>query len=212
MVWRTLSLPWRAAVEEAWDASRHDCVPIGSVIVDGDSAVVARGRNRMFEPTGASPHIAGTRLAHAEVNALYAFASTGLDPSECAVYTTTEPCVMCIGAIRMHRIPTVHYAARDPLAGGAALAAATPFMREGLTSVRGPQCEELEQVMTALLAEFLTRRHQSPWADLVEALHPSCTIGTRLGRRLAESGELARLADERRPAVAAIDFIAQELG
>jgi hypothetical protein len=117
---------------------------------------------------------------------------------------------MCIGAIRMHKIRRVCYASRDPLAGGAELATASPFMREGLTSSVGPQ-HELEQILNAMLAEYLTRLHASTWADLVEALDPACGPGVRLGTRLARTGELARFAEEGTPAEHIVDWLAARL-
>ena len=211
VIWNHLSHPWRASVEQAWAAYCAGSVPIGAVIVNGTDRIVARGRNRMFEPTGANPHLAGTRLAHAEMNALLAFASSGSEPGDCTLHTTTEPCVMCIGAIRMHKIRRVRYAASDPLAGGAALAVASPFMQQGLTSVVGPQRGDLQHVLTALLAEFLTRRHASTWAELAEALDPGCGAGARLGRTLAASGALRRLGEQPAPAGEVMDWLATQL-
>jgi tRNA(adenine34) deaminase len=76
-------------------------LPIGSVIVC-DGAVVARGRNRIRSDS--------SQLAHAEMVAL----RNGGDLlfrrfEECLIYTTREPCVMCLGAIAMADIRHVVY-------------------------------------------------------------------------------------------------------
>ncbi len=65
--------------------------PIGAVIVR-DGQVVARGSN-----TFRTDH---SHIAHAEMNAL----RIGADhlwayQNGCTIYTTVEPCVMCLGAI-----------------------------------------------------------------------------------------------------------------
>jgi tRNA(adenine34) deaminase len=130
------------------------------------------------------------------MNALLALgACDDVDARTCALYTTMEPCPMCIGAIRMHLAGKVCYAARDPVAGSAALAAATPFMRRGEIEIMGPERSDLESVLQAMQAEFLLRRG-TDWAERAEAAGPAHVPGVRLGRRLFESGELARLRAE----------------
>lgn len=99
-----------AALSEARAAVAHDDVPIGAVLVRGGE-VVARARNRReadADPTG-----------HAEVLALRE-AGKRLGRwrlTDCALYVTLEPCVMCAGAIVLARIPLVVFGAPDPKAG-----------------------------------------------------------------------------------------------
>jgi tRNA(adenine34) deaminase len=84
----------RAALEEAVAAMQAGERPIGAVIVF-NGQIVGRGRARHLEQH--------SRLAHAEMNALLATAPVLYDhPHEDAViYTTVEPCEMCLGAIVM---------------------------------------------------------------------------------------------------------------
>ena len=51
-VWRELEEPWRASLELAWEAYRAGTVPVGAVVAGADGSVVARGRNRIFDPPG----------------------------------------------------------------------------------------------------------------------------------------------------------------
>ncbi|HEV8178668.1 MAG TPA: hypothetical protein VGP54_00015, partial [Gaiellaceae bacterium] len=66
--WQELDEPWRAALELAWEAYLADTIPVGAVVGAGDGTIVARGRNRIFDPPGHG--VAGSRLAHAEVDVL----------------------------------------------------------------------------------------------------------------------------------------------
>lgn len=99
-----------AALAEARAAMAHDDVPVGALLVR-DGVVVARARNRReadADPTG-----------HAEVLALRE-AGKRLGRwrlTDCALYVTLEPCVMCAGAIVLARIPLVVFGAPDPKAG-----------------------------------------------------------------------------------------------
>jgi tRNA(adenine34) deaminase len=100
------------ALVEARSAVEHDDVPIGAVVVRGDS-VIGRGRNereRREDPT-----------AHAEILALREAAATlgSWRVLDATLYVTLEPCAMCAGAIVLSRIPRVVYGCPDPKAGAA---------------------------------------------------------------------------------------------
>ena len=100
------------AFKEAEKAFLENEVPIGSVVVL-DGRIIGRGRNQveaLKDPT-----------AHAELLAITAAANESNDQrlSEAVLYTTLEPCPMCMGAILLSRIKEVVFAARDPRFGAA---------------------------------------------------------------------------------------------
>ncbi|MDT8440649.1 MAG: tRNA adenosine(34) deaminase TadA [Desulfuromonadales bacterium] len=100
----------RVALQEAEAARLKGEVPIGAVVVL-DGAVIGRGHN--LRETGNDP------TDHAEMRAIReAAARIGhwrlLDTT---LYVTLEPCVMCMGAIILARIPRLVFACRDPRAG-----------------------------------------------------------------------------------------------
>ena len=99
-----------AALTEARAAIAHDDVPVGAVLVRGGE-VVARARNR--READADP------TAHAEIVALRDGAERlgRWRLTDCALYVTLEPCVMCAGAIVLARVPLVVFGAPDPKAG-----------------------------------------------------------------------------------------------
>ena len=96
--------------ELARSASREGNPPFGALLVHGDS-VVAEATN-----TGKST---GDVIRHAETGLLSdASRRFGRDYlSECWLYSSTEPCVMCSGAIRWARIPRVVYGTPQNLGG-----------------------------------------------------------------------------------------------
>ena len=94
------------ALKEAGLAPQTGELPIGAVIVHNNT-IVGRGR--------AQHNARGSKIAHAEMNALfeaerYLFAN-GRDGF--VIYTTVEPCVMCLGAIVMSNIDHVVYGLKD---------------------------------------------------------------------------------------------------
>ena len=104
------------ALAEARAATAHEDVPIGAVVVRGGT-VVARGHNRRevdADPTG-----------HAEILALREASATlgRWRLSDCALYVTIEPCVMCAGAIVLARAALLVFGAPDERAGAVRSAA-----------------------------------------------------------------------------------------
>jgi len=91
----------RAIREARKNLVRPDGGPFGACIVM-DGRIVAVARNTVLTSDATS---------HAEVNAIRK-ASKKLrtfDLTGCEIYSTTEPCPMCFGAIHWARIATVYY-------------------------------------------------------------------------------------------------------
>ncbi|WP_406657541.1 nucleoside deaminase [Methanolobus sp. ZRKC2] len=89
------------------DEARHGIIhnhggPFGAVIVK-DGEIIARAHNQVLKTNDPT--------AHAEVLAIrQASAALGkFDLSECEIYTTSQPCPMCLAAIFWARIKTVYY-------------------------------------------------------------------------------------------------------
>jgi tRNA(adenine34) deaminase len=100
----------RMALEEAEIAFREGEVPVGAVVVL-DERVIGRGHNQTER--------SGQPFEHAEMRALWeATKAAGVRALEQAVlYCTIEPCVMCIGAVILARLPRVVFGAREPRTG-----------------------------------------------------------------------------------------------
>ena len=95
------------ALEAAESAGNADEVPIGSCVVSDAGKVLGVGSNRTIRDTDPT--------AHAEVVALRAAAGNADNYrlTECTVYTTIEPCVMCAGALVNARISRLVIGAAD---------------------------------------------------------------------------------------------------
>lgn len=96
----------RQALQEARLAGQAGERPIGAVIVH-QGVVIGRGR---------ATHLGRrSKIAHAETNALYAVERYAYEHCHAGlvVYTTVEPCVMCLGTIVMSDIDHIVYAMPD---------------------------------------------------------------------------------------------------
>lgn len=98
------------ALEEARAAFDSGEVPVGAVVVHRNR-IVGRGHNRT-ERTGRP-------FEHAEVVAMWeavgALGRKTLD--DCVLYCTVEPCVMCVGAALLARLPRLIFGVREPATG-----------------------------------------------------------------------------------------------
>jgi tRNA(Arg) A34 adenosine deaminase TadA len=86
---------------------------VGAVVTDGEE-IVARGHNQMFH-SGPGP-LSATYMAHAEMNTLAQLpARRG---PEYSIYSTFEPCYMCMSALLFYRVDRVCFASIDPVWAG----------------------------------------------------------------------------------------------
>ncbi len=93
----------REAVRLSIDNVKNGGGPFGAVITR-DGEIVATGTNRVTSDNDPT--------AHAEVNAIRnaAKALGTFDLGSCEIYTSCEPCPMCLGAIYWARLKRIHYA------------------------------------------------------------------------------------------------------
>ena len=186
----------------AWESYRQGSLPIAAVIVDERNAVVARGRNRLrdgdpkdhSEPNALHRH----PLAHAEVNALLDFPFDRLSASRCTLLSTTEPCPLCVGALRMCSLGGLTYASRDPWAGSAALFDTVPYIRQKGIRVTSLAGSALETVLIALQTDAHLRDVR-PEKELKVPIffgvwRGVVPVGVAAGEKLYESNALLTLA------------------
>ena len=129
----------RMAIVEAERALSKREVPIGAVVVAGDR-IIGRGHNLVETLMDAT--------AHAEMQAITAAMSTlgGKYLSDCTLYVTVEPCVMCGGALAWSQIGRVVYGTADPKRGYSTYSERIMHPRtEVVNGVLKEECEALMQ-------------------------------------------------------------------
>ena len=135
----------RMAIDEAERALAKREVPIGAIVVAGDR-VVGRGHNLV--------ETLGDATAHAEMQAITAAMSTlgGKYLSDCVLYVTVEPCVMCGGALAWSQIGRVVYGTPDPKRGYSTYSERIMHPRTKVLS--GVLAEECEALMTRFFEQL----------------------------------------------------------
>jgi tRNA(adenine34) deaminase len=114
-------------------------VPVGCVIV-ADNQVVGRGHNLTETLADVT--------AHAEMQAITAATNTlgGKYLTQCTLYVTVEPCVMCAGAIGWAQLKRVVYGAADEKRGFTVFAPKALHPKCSVSSgVLEADCRELMQ-------------------------------------------------------------------
>lgn len=127
------------ALAEARKAYDLDEVPVGCVVV-ADGQVVGRGHNLT--------EMLADVTAHAEMQAITAATNTlgGKYLSQCTLYVTVEPCVMCAGAIGWAQIKRLVYGATDEKRGFTIFAPNALHPKCSVSSgVLEEECRELMQ-------------------------------------------------------------------
>jgi len=100
----------KQALAEARLAAAENEVPVGAVIVSGEQ-IIARAHNqteRLNDPTAHAEMLAITSATGA-LGAKYL--------TECRLYVTVEPCVMCAGAIAWAQLAALIYGTADEKRG-----------------------------------------------------------------------------------------------
>ena len=98
------------SLQEAAAAAELGEVPVGALVVH-NGVIVGRGHN--LRESSNDP------TSHAEMIAIRQAAATlgSWRLLDCTLYVTLEPCVMCMGAIILARIPRLVFGCRDPKVG-----------------------------------------------------------------------------------------------
>ena len=131
------------ALKEAQKAFEAEEIPVGAVVVINNQ-VIARAHN--------STQMLNDVTAHAEMIAITS-ASNYLGAkylSDCTIFVTLEPCLMCASALAWSQIDRIVYGTSDPKAG---------FMKHG-KGVLHPKTEVHSGILEKPCSELLVRFFQ----------------------------------------------------
>jgi tRNA(Arg) A34 adenosine deaminase TadA len=181
--------PWDTCLALAWEAYRAGTIPVGAVVTDADGAIVARGRNRIFD--------GGSRLDHAEVDALRRLPPTRRYEDH-TVWSMLEPCLLCVGATLMSTVRTIRYATRDVYGGACSGTIDVPDYARAAMRIEGPVGGAIARLGSALQAAFWLGR-ESPRAREIEA-----TFDVEAGARIRAAVDLPERFEEALPRLLAL--------
>lgn len=147
------------ALKEASDAMTHAELPIGTVIT-ANNKIIARGSTRVRRENSICAHGELFSLLKLE-HKVYS------EERPLTIYTTLEPCIMCLGASIQATIDKIVYGMKAAPDGGVFLREEISKNNMDVPEIIGGICEG-EQV--ELFREFKNKFGESPAIDYVDAL------------------------------------------
>ena len=129
----------KQALAEAKEAYKQGEIPIGAVVVCRDK-IIAKSHNLT--------ELLHDVTAHAEMQAITAAAEHlgGKYLTDCTLYVTIEPCIMCAGALGWSQISRIVYGASDEKRGYSHFAPKALHPRtEVVSGIMAEECAELMQ-------------------------------------------------------------------
>lgn len=141
----------RLALAEARQAYESGEIPVGAIIVSASGRIIGRGHNLT--------EMLSDVTAHAEMQAITAAAQTlgGKYLSDCTLYVTLEPCLMCAGAIGWSQLSRIVIGADDPRRGYSTMTNRLPFHPKSAV-VRGVCADECRELMQNFFKERRTEK------------------------------------------------------
>jgi tRNA(adenine34) deaminase len=157
------------ALEEAEKAFQKGNLPVGAVLVDSGGRILGRAQNTMWTEGGYA--------YHAEIALILANqARLSEDPWTVTLYSSLEPCIMCLGAAIIGRVGRVVWAADDYWAGGTrSYNFGSNYLQAQRCELIPPSSQSLQRQSVELMATYLEERDP-------EKLH--LVLGKQLGFRL----------------------------
>ncbi len=187
----------RRAIELAWESAAAGSFGIGAVVTAADGRVLSTGRNRIVERDPGDDVLAGTSLAHAEMNALAKLPWRVHDADRPTLWTTLQPCVQCLGAIRLSPVVRVEVLAPDPIFRGVeSIRHATEFLGRNWPEVVERAVDEWSVLGLLFQAHLAAWWGGSSTSEAWEAALPSVV---RLAERCAADHTLVSAAERHDP-------------
>jgi tRNA(adenine34) deaminase len=138
---------WMAeAIKHAISSAQNGDAPVAALIVQHDTLLSVGRNTKTSEKSG---------FAHAELNALWAAKILlGRKPEGCTLYTTLEPCAMCLGAITFSGIRKLVFGSPDPEGGAVDMFAQHQaygnWMPEVIGGILQVECDALKTLPTLI--------------------------------------------------------------
>ena len=95
------------AIKEAIKGQKLNEIPVGAIIVNEEKKIIAKAHNLVEKYNNPTMHAEKLVIEKAlkVTNRRYL--------NNCEIWVTLEPCVMCLGMIKLSRIKRLYYGAHD---------------------------------------------------------------------------------------------------
>ncbi len=206
-VWTDLDEIWQRAMTLAWTSFCEGNLPIAAVLTDPEGHIVSEGRNHFYK----SKRFAYAKLDHAEAECLQTLpAKQHPGIRDYVLYTTMEPCPMCMGTIVMANVRHVRIAAYDPWAGAAGICEANRYLADKHMDIQFMADDPYGNVQAAFMGylELSGGREKGPvWCAFVQR-YPA---GTHAAKQMFADQALDQFLAQGASAETAVGYVLSQL-
>lgn len=204
MKFSELEKPWQEVFELGWQSFCEGNLPIGAVIVDDSGKTLSFGRNQYVT----SKRFPNCKVDHAETECIQLLDIEKYpDLKNYTLYTSMEPCPMCIGTIIMSNLKQVRAAARDPWAGAADICIKNAYAQK--KSVEVIFADDFLANMQIALQGCVELRVNGTDSAVYKSFCEIYPIGASAAYKLWSEGTAERFVKDRIPFPEVFDSIAE---
>ncbi|MDD4983636.1 MAG: nucleoside deaminase [Candidatus ainarchaeum sp.] len=161
----------KIALKEAKQALNKGDYPVGAVLVINNK-VVGKTRNSILTKMDWASHAEAKLMAKCSAAIKK---SIKTDHANIELFTTLEPCLMCLGSAVLHRISRIVFACPDPHGGATNINqnSLKNWYKNNWPKIDG---ELLKEEAYKLMITFMEDKNTAPWKEikiLYENLHKS---------------------------------------
>ena len=191
-MYKDLPYIWQEAFQDAWTSFCEGTLPIAAIIADRDGNILSRGRNRIYCSDELNP-----KMNHAEMNAMRNLDTKKYqDIRSYILYTTMEPCPMCMGTATMVNLRHIRYAAHDDYCGTAHLAFDDRYISgKNIDISFEPGMEEVQLTLQTAFDFIRGNRVESNTVN--RSFRKRCPEAFTAAAKIFEDGTLARWLEKK---------------
>jgi len=180
-MWNDLSPIWQNVFMQGWEAFKNGSLPIGAVIVDENDNIISVGRNQTGEKIVPNP-----KTAHAETMCIRNLdVAKYPDVKQYTLFTSLEPCPMCMGTMVMGLMRKLRVAAKDSYCGAIRHTWLDPYIKDKNIDVAliGGEMQDVQYVEQCY---FYLREFGGETNYLVEGFRKDSPKAVEVAERLYE--------------------------
>lgn len=204
MRFKDIGKEWQAVSELSWKSFCEGNLPIAAIIVDDDGNILSEGRNHYVS----SKRFPNCKVDHAETECIQQLDIEKYpDLKKYTLYTSMEPCPMCIGTIIMSNLKRVKVAARDSWAGASDICMKNAYANQKSVEVSFAD-DHLANVQIAIQG-CVELKYNGTNSEVYKSFMETYPIGAAAAYKLYTEKLLERFVEEGSTAGPVFDFIAE---
>lgn len=204
MKFKELENPWQEVLELGWKSFCEGNLPIGAIIVDDNGNTISIGRNHYI----VSKNFPNFKVDHAETECIQQL-DIGKYPDlgKYTLYTSMEPCPMCIGTIIMSNLKRVRVIAHDSWAGASDICIKNAYAQK--KSVEVVFADDFLANIQIALQGCVELRNKGTDSAVYKSFTEMYPLGASVAYKLFSEKIAERFVNEHKPFSEVFDEIAE---